>query len=325
MKKHIGQLCSRYKNGLILILMLWYLPSNAQFSVGVSLGPGWGIIGSEFKTRTCQMLYYSNAVTRETTYADTSFSCGGGLHAVLTGVYTFTKYPWLSVQLGAGYAGGQKLTVKGGYLQDVAGNSAYFVHYNTTYRLRGRTAWLEPALRFSYPGKRWSPYLSIGPQISYHFIDETADLQCAVSLSSYRPYQRINTQLQYRRGLSVGLALAGGIDLNAGAGFHVFLECAAAYDNYTPKSAKMVKYNLDGGTRLPQMTTSAKEFEFTDNANASFYNKDGEFVSLLLVEPDYAGNPQQEPDKPSELRSYSFSFSNVAINIGLRITISRYE
>lgn len=302
---------------LSLILLRVSLPAKAQFELGASIGPAWGIIGSEFKPRTCRIVFYNDYQTKKTTYADTSFSCGGGLHMKLTGSYTFKKTNWLGVQLAAGYSGGKELNAKGGLLLSASWNPSYYVHYNTSYQLRGRMIWLEPAIRFALPGKKWSPWITAGPMVAYHIIDEETEMSCTVTFNTSQPFTRLNTEFRYQRGVSVGAALNAGLTYNTGWGLGVFIECSAAFDKYKPASAEFVRYEVDGESKLDEMAVCNKTFRYTDVYDPAYYDEHGESVSLILTEPDFIGDPAQDRDKPRDVRSYKFSFSNIALTAGL--------
>jgi hypothetical protein len=282
---------------MVLVICLMAGMANAQ-KIYVRLGVGGGI-GLKQYGQFYDYFYqgsYPWANENETETSDNvelkSMGLGGGLNATLAAGFMLSDH--IGIELGVNeYIGLNKKT-------------KYTFNSNThdetwEYKISGKMLQIIPAIVITPGLEKINPYARIGMIVG---ILPSVVSKGDGSYTNKGEYKATTQTDIYKYkssgGVALGFTAAGGADIMLGEKFVFFGELVFNGITYAPKKGKLKEWTEDGKDMLPDAKTIQKEWTYEKK-----YNADDEI-------------PEGSPNK---LQKESFNFSNVELNIGIKMKL----
>ncbi len=281
------------RNPILLFIVTWCnitMLCSQEFYTDIDVGFGFGISKQDFEE-----FYDYNYCDEEYSYNQRSISLGQGFNLGVSLGYMFTEN--IGVEVGfVGFFGDclpdtdqqseicqeEDDTIICSCYHNIR-SDYYYVHlfgYTTSFILETEFKGVDIYAKFGL--------IAVHGVIKHHIES---------------PFFNKHSEWKYTGGLSLGIdgSLGGNVILLPEK-FFVFGELNTVNVSYAPSKGELIKHNIDGKNRLPDMTRHEKEIEFVDH-----YSYDEENSPL-----------DSKPRK--ELKKY-YPFSTFGLKLGFRYTL----
>lgn len=251
--------------------------SNSPFYASVNTSYNYGIGAKEFDNKAA-WFGLANGDNAATTLSN--LNLGSGFKAgVIVG---YDVNPHIAVELGVDYLISNSIQTKQNYTPHY--------YYND---LKFNMLQLKPTLVLKAGYEKINPYTKIGMVIGNGKItkEENSKYEDEGNNDIYR-----NSTFEFSGGKPIGFTASIGSTYKINEKITLFGELNMVNLTYAPQKGKYTKYTENGDDKLPTMTNSEKEYEFTDT---------------IPIGSTDANQPQKSFNIP-------FSFSSLGINIGMQ-------
>jgi hypothetical protein len=284
---------------MVLVICLMAGMANAQ-KIYVRLGLGGGIglkqYGQFYDAHPQSPAYFPWANETETNNSDNlefkSMGLGGGLNATLAAGYMLSDH--VGIELGVNEFIGLNKKTKYTFNNDID-------NYTWEAKLSGKMLQIVPAIVITPGLEKINPYARVGMIIgilpSVVFKMNSTD----ISSGGYKA-NTVTQEYKYKSsgGVALGFTGAAGADIMLGEKFAFFAELVFNGITYAPSKGELKVWKKDGVDELPDTKTKNKEWTYEKKYNAA----------------------EEIPDSsPNKLRKESFNFSNVELNIGIKMKL----
>ncbi len=259
----------------------------------------------------------SSAANDLTTLTNTSQSLnkgfGGGTSFFVSAGYSFSKY--LSAEIGFSYLAGTTMQSAYTYTNTFynSPSDTSVTKENITNKLTSSAhCRLLPAIKFSIPMHKFTPYLKAGLVVG---LGGKLTLSNSYSQSDYeidngQPYpssiQTANTGLTASGGLSLGYTASAGVEYSLNAFLSVYGEINLVNENWSPSNGDITSYYASGTN--PPFVLSSSQFTYSNNVTMSSSNQ-ALANNMVPVSSQY---PKQ-----------TFSYGSYGVNIGVKFSIPK--
>lgn len=283
---------------LVVALCTILVSVSAQnFYIKFDAGYGVGVKPSHMSTSSFH--YHENEDTSSTSYYYqlNNLAIGSGLKA--GGAMGWKLSEHLNFEIGLGYSRGKsrEYTFLDQYTYDYWIDA--YVNLTSVYSYRSTLYQLRPALLIRASDRKWTPYFGLGLVAGLASMEENYNLKIINTVPGYYPTESIEQVTTFKRRLSLGYALSGGLEWSISKNAWVFFEGRYTDISYSPSEAEVTAYKYRGEDELNNLTDSERYIEFVD---AYSDTEVGEYV----------------PSK--QLKKY-FSLSHVAVMAGIKVMI----
>jgi opacity protein-like surface antigen len=215
---------------------------------------------------------------------------GTGFNVTARFGYSFSKY--IGIELGMGQF--FSLSKNAEWISEEEGGIDY------DYKLKGRMMTIVPSV-FITPGlEKLNPYARLGLMVGILPVMYKATVETQATTTNYE----IETLEKYSGKIAIGFQASAGAEYNVSDLIAIYAEVSFNGISYTPGKSELTVYDVDGVDQLDLLTV---------------YQKETTYVKSL--DYDYESNP--DPDKPREELRYSYPFSGIGMNFGVKFKFGK--
>jgi hypothetical protein len=272
---------------LPLLLLLTLTGFSQKLFVRAGIGGAIGVASTSSYILLHDVTSYASAGT----YNRFPVAFGNGFNFTAAFGSSVTKY--FGAELGVNYFMG--LPMKGENTMTLSGSTI-----TEKISVYGWMLQLVPAIILSPGLEKLNPYMKLGAifGIVPVFYQENKNDQ-----NSSVIYSANYVKKKYHGGVAIGFTASAGCEYNLSKKFACYAEVNFNGIDYNPTKSSLVAYEVNGINNLESLSTRDRETEFVD--------------SRVISSSSQSGN------EPLKAIKQSYPFSNVALNIGLKLRFGK--
>lgn len=180
-------------------------------------------------------------------------------------------------------------------------STTYSLNLLHSYYFKSSSWQVSPEISINCNPGLFTPYLKLGAVIGFTKIKDSYEMAVTTYLPGYRPFENINSAMEYDRKSSVGVTSTIGCDIYIADNFYLFTELRYTNIYCTPTNGEIIEYNVNGDDELKSLNNSQRYYEFVES---------------------YSEADNSDPDEPTKLIYNRFALNNISIQAGMKININ---